>query len=101
MFLLLGLLVTPHDLLDVATGTAILSVALILVARPAAVWISLIPFRFSWREKVFIAWVGLRGAVPIFLAAIAVIAGLPNGTLYFDIAFVVVLSSLVIQGWTV
>lgn len=101
MFLLLGLLVTPHDLLDIASGTAALSLALILVARPAAVWISLVPFRFSWREKAFIAWVGLRGAVPIFLASIAVIAGLPNGTLYFDIAFVVVLSSLVIQGWTV
>jgi cell volume regulation protein A len=101
MFLLLGLLVTPTDLLSILSGTAVLSLALILVARPAAVWISLIPFRFSWREKAFIAWVGLRGAVPIFLASIAVIAGLPNGTLYFDIAFVVVLSSLVIQGWTV
>jgi cell volume regulation protein A len=74
---------------------------LILVARPTAVWLSLIPFRFSWREKAFIAWVGLRGAVPIFLASIPVLAGVRNGTLYFDIAFVVVLSSLVIQGWTV
>ena len=101
MFLMLGLLVTPHDLLDNLAGTAALSVVLILVARPVAVALSLIPFRFRWREKAFIAWVGLRGAVPIFLATVPVLAGLPHGTQYFDIAFFVVLSSLLIQGWTV
>ncbi len=101
MFLMLGLLVTPHDLLDNLAGTAALSLVLILVARPVAVAVSLIPFRFRWREKAFIAWVGLRGAVPIFLATVPVLAGLPHGTQYFDIAFFVVLSSLLIQGWTV
>jgi potassium/hydrogen antiporter len=101
MFLMLGLLVNPRDLLHGLAGTAILSVVLILVARPVAVWISLLPFRFGWREKLFMAWVGLRGAVPIFLASIPVIAGVEGGTQYFNIAFVVVLSSLLIQGWTV
>lgn len=101
MFLMLGLLVTPKDLLDGLSGTVLLGLALIFVARPLAVWLSLVPFRFTWRERAFMAWVGLRGAVPIFLASIPVIAGLPNGTQYFNIAFVVVLSSLLIQGWTV
>lgn len=101
MFLMLGLLVAPHDLLDGLAGTAALSLTLIFVARPVAVALSLLPFRFTWREKAFIAWVGLRGAVPIFLASIPVIAGLPHGMQYFDIAFVIVLSSLLVQGWTV
>jgi len=101
MFLVLGLLVTPRDLFSGIWGEVGLAIALILVARPIAVWLSLIPFRFSWQEKGFIAWVGLRGAVPIFLASIPVIAGVPDGTRYFNVAFVVVLFSLVIQGWTV
>jgi cell volume regulation protein A len=101
MFLMLGLLVTPTDLLHGLPGTITLGVGLILVARPFAVVLSLIPFRFTWPEKAFIAWVGLRGAVPIFLASIPVIAGFSNGTQYFNVAFVVVLSSLLIQGWTV
>lgn len=101
MFLVLGLVVTPRDLMSDIGGQVILAVGLILVARPLAVWLSLIPFRFTWQEKAFIAWVGLRGAVPIFLASIPVIAGVPNGMLYFNVAFVVVLFSLVVQGWTV
>jgi cell volume regulation protein A len=101
MFLLLGLLVTPSDLPKGLIGDVILAIALIVIVRPLAVWLSLIPFRFTWQEKAFISWVGLRGAIPIFLASIPVIAGVPNGTQYFNIAFVVVLFSLVIQGWTV
>jgi cell volume regulation protein A len=101
MFLMLGLLVTPSDLFNGLGGEVALAVSLIVVARPVAVWLSLAPFRFAWREKSFIAWVGLRGAVPIFLASIPVIAGVPDGHNYFNVAFVVVLFSLVIQGWTV
>ena len=64
------------------------------VARPVAVFLCLAPFRFSWREKAFISWVGLRGAVGIFLASIPLLVNLPKAHLYFDIAFVVVLASL-------
>jgi cell volume regulation protein A len=101
LFLMLGLLVTPSRLspmLGSAFGAAAL---LIFVARPAAVALCLIPFRLKWREIVFISWVGLRGAVPIFLAIIPVLAGARGGILVFGTAFIVVMVSLVIQGWTV
>jgi cell volume regulation protein A len=73
---------------------------LMLVARPVAVFACLAPFRFSWREKLFIAWTGLRGAVAIFLASIPMLVGLSKAYLYFDVAFVVVIISLLLQGWT-
>jgi cell volume regulation protein A len=101
MFLLLGLLVTPAQLLPNLWGELAVAVVLIVVARPVAVFLSLAPFRFTWQEKAFVSWVGLRGAVPIFLASIPVIGGVPSGMLYFNVAFVVVITSLVIQGWTV
>jgi len=101
MFLLLGLLVTPSRLwTDVPAGLAMAAV-LILVARPLAVWLCLKPFRFTPREMAFIAWVGLRGAVPIVLALFPMMAGLPQAPLLFHVAFVVVLTSLVVQGSTI
>ena len=101
MFVLLGLLVWPMRLVDSIWPAFAVAATLMFVARPAAVFLCLAPFRFPWREKAFISWVGLRGAVGIFLASIPLLVGLPNAHLYFDIAFVVVLTSLLIQGWTI
>jgi cell volume regulation protein A len=101
MFVLLGLLVWPHRLADSLVGAVVIAAILMLVARPVAVFLCLAPFGFQWREKLFLSWVGLRGAVAIFLASIPLLVGLPAGYLFFDVAFVVVLSSLLIQGWTV
>lgn len=100
MFVLLGLLVSPHRLLSSVGAAVIVAFALMLVARPVAVFLCLAPFKFNWREKVFIAWTGLRGAVAIFLASIPLLVGLSKAYLYFDVAFVVVIISLLLQGWT-
>ncbi|MFG3596403.1 potassium/proton antiporter [Bradyrhizobium sp. RDI18] len=100
MFVLLGLLASPQRLLDSVGPAVIVALVLMLVARPIAVLLCLVPFRFNWREKIFIAWTGLRGAVAIFLASIPMLVGLPKAYLYFDVAFVVVIISLLLQGWT-
>ena len=101
MFVLLGLLAWPHRLADTLFGAIAIAVVLMLVARPVAVFLCLAPFKFHWNERVFISWVGLRGAVGIFLASIPLLVGLPGAHLFFDVAFVVVLLSLLVQGWTV
>lgn len=101
MFLLLGLLVTPSTMLQsVGPGLAV-ALTLIFVARPVAVWLCLRPFRFTSRETWFISWVGLRGAVPIVLALFPLMAGTPHAMTLFNIAFMVVLASLLIQGSTI
>ncbi|HUA52371.1 MAG TPA: potassium/proton antiporter [Candidatus Sulfotelmatobacter sp.] len=101
LFLMLGLLVSPSALLPMLIPALVVAVVLMLVARPFAVWLCLLPFRFSKRERLFIAWVGLRGAVPIYLATIPVLAGAPGAPVFFSIAFIVVMVSLTVQGWTV
>jgi potassium/hydrogen antiporter len=101
MFLVLGLLVTPTTLLQYALPGLIVAAFLILVARPAMVFLCLAPFSFSRNEKLYFSWVGLRGAVSVFLAAIPTLVGVPHAEIFFNMAFFVVLVSLVVQGWTV
>jgi cell volume regulation protein A len=101
MFLLLGLLAWPERLPQHALAALAVALTLMLVARPLAVFICLAPFRFSRREKLFMSWVGLRGAVGIFLASIPLLVRLQDAQLYFNVGFVVVLASLLVQGWTI
>ncbi len=101
MFLLLGLLVTPSNLAESWLPGLAVAAVLIVLARPVAVWVCLWPFRFSAQETWFISWVGLRGAVPIVLALFPLLAGVPQAALLFNVAFVVVLVSLLTQGTTI
>ncbi|OZA90719.1 MAG: K+/H+ antiporter, partial [Azorhizobium sp. 39-67-5] len=98
MFTMLGLLLTPHSMLSMLPAGIALAAFLIFVARPAVVFACLAFFGFSKREKLFVSWAGLRGAVSIFLATIPMLAQLPLAPLYFNIAFIVVFVSLVLHG---
>ncbi|MBL8275328.1 MAG: potassium/proton antiporter [Pelomonas sp.] len=100
LFLLLGLLVTPHEVWRLIGPALAMAAGLMFVARPLAVVLCLAPLGFGWRAQCFVAWSGLRGAVPIVLATYPVLAGLPDGWRFFDVAFVVVLLSLLVQGPT-
>lgn len=101
LFLLLGLLVTPHSLPTLIVPALLVAGVLILVARPVGVMACLLPFRWPWQEAAFISWVGLRGAVPIYLTIIPLLAGVSNGQILFEITFVVTIASVAIQGWTI
>ncbi|MCW5716704.1 MAG: potassium/proton antiporter [Bauldia sp.] len=101
MFLTLGLLASPSEFPAILLPAIGLALFLMLIARPLAVWLTLLPFRYSAREVAFTSWVGLRGAVSILLGIVPFIAGLPEGHLYFNVAFVVVVVSLLIQGWSI
>lgn len=93
--------VTPSQLGAETLAAAGVAAVLIFVARPVAVGLCLLPFRYTLKERLFIAWVGLRGAVPIFLAIIPVLSPGPVATDFFNIVFLVVVASLVLQGWTI
>ena len=101
LFLMLGLLVTPSNLLQAAPKALVVSGAIILLGRPLAVGLCLLPFRFPWRQVLFISWVGIRGAVPIVLSLFPLLAGVPGAPLDFNLVFFIVLISLLLQGWTV
>lgn len=98
LFLTLGLLVFPSQIAPVMLPGLGLALILILVARTVAVFITLLPFKYTFREKLFISWVGLRGAVPIVLATYPLVAGLSNANLIFNIVFFVVVVSVLLQG---
>lgn len=101
MFLMLGLMLSPERLLPDLDKSVAIALVLMLVARPLAVAVCMAPLRFDANEILFAAWVGLRGAVPIYLALLPVMAGIDPSRSLFNVAFVVVAVSLALQGWTV
>ena len=102
MFLTLGLLVNPHELLPVTGVGVMVGVFMILIARPISVFLCLIPYKnFSFKGKLYISWVGLRGAVPIIFATYPMIAGIEHAGMFFNIVFFITILSLLIQGTTV
>lgn len=100
LFLTLGLLVNPSQIIPVIGLGLLVSVFLILVARPVAVFVSLLPFRMTMRKKFYISWVGLRGAVPIVFATYPLIAGIDKAGIIFNVVFFVALTSVIVQGTT-
>ncbi|MEU8774684.1 potassium/proton antiporter [Streptomyces sp. NPDC048606] len=100
MFVLLGLLVTPHELVNDFWPAVIIGLVLTMVARPLEVFVSLIPFRLPWQEKTLMSWAGLRGAVPIILATIPMVSGIEGSDRVFNIVFVLVVVYTLVQGPT-
>ncbi len=102
MFLTLGLLVNPHEMIDVAAVALLIGLFMIIVARPVSVFLCLLPFRnISAKAKLFVSWVGLRGAVPIIFATYPVIAHIEGSQQLFNTVFFITLLSLVVQGMTI
>lgn len=101
MFLTLGLLVFPSRIIPVAPAGLLIAIALMLLARPISIFLTLIVSQFNFREKLFLSWVGLRGAVPIILATFPLLAQIPQADLIFNIIFFVVLTSVLLQGTTI
>ncbi|PZV77155.1 potassium/proton antiporter (CPA1 family) [Algoriphagus aquaeductus] len=98
MFITLGLLVFPSEVLPVVGIGFLIAMFLIFVARPLGVWVSLIFFKYNTREKLFISWVGLRGAVPIVFATFPLIAGIDKSNQIFNIVFFIVIASVSLQA---
>ncbi len=102
VFLMLGLLVNPHEMLSVAAVSFMIGIFMMLIGRPLSVFLCLLPYRrINLRTKAFVSWVGLRGAVPIIFATYPVVAGVPGASQIFNMVFFVTLLSLVVQGTTV
>lgn len=100
MFVLLGLLVTPHELVHDFWPAVVIGLVLTMVARPLEVFVSLLPFRVPWREQALMSWAGLRGAVPIILATIPMVSGIEGSDRVFNIVFVLVVVYTLVQGPT-
>ncbi|MGE3601116.1 MAG: potassium/proton antiporter [Dehalococcoidia bacterium] len=100
MFITLGLLATPSRILEMAVQGTLVAVALIFVARPVTVFLTLAPFGFARRELLFLGWAGLKGAIPIVLAMYPLLGGVPDALRLFDVVFFVVLTSVLLQGWS-
>ncbi|MFI1313311.1 potassium/proton antiporter [Streptomyces albidoflavus] len=100
MFVLLGLLVTPHELAGDVLPALVIGLVLTVVARPLSVFVSLTPFRRPWREQALMSWAGLRGAVPIILATIPMVAGVRGSERLFNIVFILVVVYTLVQGPT-
>lgn len=102
MFLSLGLLVNPHEMLNVAPIALLIAIFLIFVGRPLTVFLCLLPFRkISFRAKLFTSWVGLKGAVPIIFATYPIVEGIPGSEQIFNIVFFITLLSLIFQGMSI
>ena len=102
MFLCLGLLVNPHEMLEVAAVALLIGVFMIVIGRPLSVFLCLLPFRkITMKSRLFVSWVGLRGAVPIIFATYPVVAGVEGSNIIFNIVFFITIVSLVVQGTTV
>jgi cell volume regulation protein A len=101
MFVVLGLLVFPSHLIPVAGNALLLAAVLMLLARPAGVFLALAFARMEFRERLLISWVGLRGAVPIVLATFPFVAGVPTADLHFNVVFFIVLASVLLQGTSI
>ena len=102
MFLTLGLLVNPHELIGIALPALLIGIFMIVFARPLSVFLCLLPFRkLNLNSRLFVSWIGLRGAVPIIFATYPVISGVENSNQIFNIVFFITILSLVVQGTTV
>lgn len=103
MFLCLGLLVNPHEMLEVAGVALLIGVFMILIGRPLSVFICLFPFgkKITLKSRLFVSWVGLRGAVPIIFATYPVVSGIPGADAIFNIVFFITILSLIVQGTTI
>lgn len=102
MFLVLGMLVNPHEMFKIALPALIVGVFVIFVGRPLSVFLCLLPFKgIAKRSRIFISWVGLRGAAPIIFATYPMVAGVPGASFIFNMVFFITLTSLIIQGTTI
>ncbi|MDR0911034.1 MAG: potassium/proton antiporter [Methanobrevibacter sp.] len=101
MFIILGLVVFPSELIPSALTSLIIAVGLILIARPLAVYLCMLPSNYNFKEKLFISWTGIKGAVPIVFATYPLVAGIKNSLFIFNIVFFITIISILLQGSTI